>query len=146
MWNSFFRRILAAGLLDGIASPALFHNGSISRDSLPLRYVISRCSLSTDLLDGIASPALFHNGSISRDSLPLRYVISRCTLPADLLDGIASPGPFHNGSIFRDSLPLRKPCFAIYFAIAHVNDTVVPPSLFDSSHNGTDSRISLPLW
>ena len=40
-----FRRILAMGFLDGIASPGTFHNGSISRDSLPLRNGFSAASL-----------------------------------------------------------------------------------------------------
>ena len=67
-----FRYTLSTDLLDSIASPASFHNGSISRDSLPLRYVIFRRTLSTDLLDGVASPVPFHNGTDSRIFLPLR--------------------------------------------------------------------------
>ena len=146
MWNGILPRILAAGLLDAIVSSTLFHNGTDSRIFLPLRYVIFHYTIATDSLDSIASPAPFHNGSVFRDSLPLRYIIFRRTLSTDLLDGIASLASFHNGSISRNSLPLREPCFAISFAIAHVNDTVVPPSLFDSFRNGTDSRISLQSW
>ena len=40
-----FRRILAMGFLDGIVSPVPFHNGSISRDSLPLWNFFSAASL-----------------------------------------------------------------------------------------------------
>ncbi len=40
-----FRRILAMGFLDSIVSPVPFHNGSISRDSLPLRNGFSAASL-----------------------------------------------------------------------------------------------------
>ena len=40
-----FRRILAMGFLDGIASPVPFHNGSIFRDSLPLWNFFSAASL-----------------------------------------------------------------------------------------------------
>ena len=50
-----------------------FHNGSISRDSVPLRHGFHRGILSTGLLRGIALPSRFHNGSVSRDSVPLRY-------------------------------------------------------------------------
>ena len=40
-----FRRILAMGFLDGIASPVPFHNGSNFRISLPLRNGFSAASL-----------------------------------------------------------------------------------------------------
>ena len=40
-----FRRILAKGFLDGIVSPATFHNGSNFRISLPLRNFFSAASL-----------------------------------------------------------------------------------------------------
>ena len=40
-----FRRILAMGFLDGIVSPATFHNGSNFRISLPLRNGFSAASL-----------------------------------------------------------------------------------------------------
>ena len=133
--------------MSDIVPPSLFgsyHNGTDYLIFLPLWNSFFRRIPAADPLDAIVSPVLFHNGCISRNSLPLRYVIFRRTLSTGLLDGIASPVLFHNGCISRNSLPLREPCFAISFAIAHVNDTVVPPSLFDSFRNGTDSRISLP--
>ena len=46
-------------------------NGRISRDSLPLQYVIFRLTLPACLLDCIASPDPFRNGTDSRISLPL---------------------------------------------------------------------------
>ena len=95
--------------------------------------------------DTVVPPSLFgsyHNGTDYLIFLPLWNSFFRRIPAADPLDAIVSPVLFHNGSISRNSLPLRKPCFAISFAIAHVNDTVVPPSLFDSFRNGTDSRIS----
>ncbi len=53
---------------------ALFHNGSIFRISLPLRYGLSHDSLAAGPLDRIAILFLFHNGTISSDSLPLRQL------------------------------------------------------------------------
>ena len=64
---------LAADLLRGIAPPSRFHNGSVFRDSVPLRHGFHRGILSTGLLRGIALPSRFHNGSVFRDSVPLRY-------------------------------------------------------------------------
>ena len=98
---------LAAGLLRGIAPPSRFHNGSVFRDSVPLRHGFHRGILSTGLLRGIALPSRFHNGSVFRDSVPLRHGFFRCALAAGLLRGIAPPSRFHNGSVFRDSVPLR---------------------------------------
>ena len=60
------------GLLRGIVLPLLFHNGSVSCDSLPLRHRIFCRPLSMGLLYGIVLPLLFHNGSKTCDSLPLR--------------------------------------------------------------------------
>ena len=64
---------------------SFFHNGSISRDSLPLRKVLLLCTLSTGLLDSIALLPLFHNGSISHDSVPLRchIFISALSTPSE---------------------------------------------------------------
>ena len=84
-----------------------FHNGSISRDSVPLRHGFHRGILSTGLLRGIAPPSRFHNGSVSRDSVPLRHGFHRGILSTGLLRGIALPSRFHNGSVSRDSVPLR---------------------------------------
>ena len=53
-----------------------FHNGSISRDSLPLRHGLSHYPPTTDPLRHILLSPPFHNGSISRDSLPLRHGLS----------------------------------------------------------------------
>ena len=65
----------STGLLHGIPPPFPFHNGSISRDYLPLRCRPFRRTLSTGLLHGIPTPFPFHNGSISRNSMPLRHAI-----------------------------------------------------------------------
>ena len=94
-------------------------------------------------MSDIVPPSLFgsyHNGTDYLIFLPLWNSFFRRIPAADPLDAIVSPVLFHNGCISRNSLPLREPCFAISFAIAHVNDTVVPPSLFDSFRNGTDSQ------
>ena len=114
--------------LDSIASPAPFHNGSVFRDSLPLRYIIFRRTLSTDLLDGIASLASFHNGSISRDSLPLWNGILRRILAAGLLDAIVSSALFHNGTDSRIFLPLRYVIFHYTIATDSL-DSIASPAL-----------------
>ena len=51
-----------------------FHNGSISRDSVPLRHGFFRCALAAGLLCGLTPPFRFHNGSVFRGSVPLRHV------------------------------------------------------------------------
>ena len=80
----FHRRVLSAGLLDGIAPPSRFHNGSRFRDSVPLRHGFLRRVLSAGLLNGIAPPSRFHNGSRFRDSVPLRNRIPLGPLPQAL--------------------------------------------------------------
>ena len=60
------------GLLRGIVLPLLFHNGSKTCDSLPLRNIFFRRTLATGHLCRIVPPSLFHNGSKTCDSLPLR--------------------------------------------------------------------------
>ncbi|HJB44227.1 MAG TPA: hypothetical protein IAB87_05520 [Candidatus Coprenecus merdipullorum] len=62
-------------MLSSLPSPSSFHNGSKSRDSVPLRCRVSRSTTATGLLDGVVSPSSFHNGSKFRDSVPLRYHI-----------------------------------------------------------------------
>ncbi len=82
--HGFHRRVLSAGLLNGIAPPSRFHNGSRFRDSVPLRHGFHRGILSTGLLHGIAPPSRFHNGSRFRDSVPLRNRIPLGPLPQAL--------------------------------------------------------------
>ena len=53
-----------------------FHNGSISRISLPLWHGLSHYPPTTDPLGHILLSPPFHNGSIFRDSLPLRHGLS----------------------------------------------------------------------
>ena len=55
-----------------IPTDAPFRNGTISRDSLPLRYCVSEATPTTSLLKHIPTDAPFRNGTVSRDSLPLR--------------------------------------------------------------------------
>ena len=78
----------ATGLPDGIAILLRFHNGSISRVSLPLWHCLSHRPPATDLPDGIAILLRFHNGSISRISLPLRHYLSRGTTDTNPLGHI----------------------------------------------------------
>ena len=54
-----------------IPTDAPFRNGTISRDSLPLRYRISEATPTTSLLKHIPTAATFRNGTVFRDSLPL---------------------------------------------------------------------------
>ena len=85
-----------------------YHNGSKSRNSVPLRNGIFLGTLATALLSGIPLPSTHHNGSKTCDSLPLRNGIFLGILATALLSGIPSSSPYHNGSKSRDSLPLRK--------------------------------------
>lgn len=78
-------------------SQQLYHNGTVSQDSLPLWYCISEATPTTSLLKHILAADPFRNGSISRHSLPLWYRVKH----------IPTADPFHNGSIPRDLLPLR---------------------------------------
>ena len=105
--------------------PPLFHNGSISCISLPLRHGLSHGTTDTDSLGHILLSPPFHNGSNFRNSLPLRHGLSHGPPAAGLLDRIAILFLFHNGSTSRDSLPLRHvfptvpllqpPCATFYF-------------------------------
>ena len=54
-----------------IPTDAPFRNGTVSRDSLPLRYRISEATPTTSLLKHIPTAATFRNGTVFRDSLPL---------------------------------------------------------------------------
>ena len=118
-----------------------FHNGSISRDSVPLRHGFHRGILSTGLLRGIALPSRFHNGSVFRDSVPLRHGFFRCALAAGLLCGLTPPSRFHNGSVSRDSVPLRHGFHRGILSTGLLRG-IAPPSRF---HNGSVSRDSVPL-
>ena len=117
-----------------------FHNGSISRDSVPLRHGFFRCALAAGLLCGLTPPFRFHNGSVFRGSVCGMF-ISACTLAAGLLRGIAPPSRFHNGSVSRDSVPLRHGFFRCALA-AGLLCGLTPPSRF---HNGSVFRDSVPL-
>ena len=89
-----FSDLLAAGFTDTFryfypdTEGVYFHNGSKSRDSLPLRCYLFCSTLATGSLRGIVSPSFFHNGSISRDSLPLRCYLFCSTLATGSLRGI----------------------------------------------------------
>ena len=96
-----------------------FHNGSKTRDSVPLRRPLSPCTLSTAPVRHLPSVPPFHNGSKTRDSVPLRMSLSPCILSTGPVRYLPSVSPFHNGSKTRDSVPLRKPpsiCNEWYFA------------------------------
>ena len=117
IWHTIFRYTIATGSLDSIASQALFHNGSISRDSLPLREPCSAIYFAVSHVSDIVPPSIFgsfHNGTDYRICtdyrifLPLRHVIFRYTIATGSLDSIASPALFHNGREMRNLLPLRK--------------------------------------
>lgn len=63
----------STGRSGDIAPSSPFHNGSISRICLPLRYYLFHRTHSTSLLEGIVLPFHLHNGRKKRNSLPLRY-------------------------------------------------------------------------
>ena len=94
------------------------HNGSKSRNSVPLRNSPAGCTSSIGLLkqDGLSDPS--HNGSKTRNSVPLRNSPAGCTSSIGLLkqDGLSDPS--HNGSKPRDSVPLRNPPPAASFFTA----------------------------
>ena len=53
------------GIVLGIASPPLNHNGSISRDSVPLWNGLYLRTVATGSVNGISSSSICRNGSIS---------------------------------------------------------------------------------
>ena len=85
-----------------------YHNGSKTRDSVPLRNGIFLATPATALLSCIPSPSPYHSGSKTRDSVPLWNGIFPGTPATALLSGIPLPYPYHNGSKTRNSLPLRN--------------------------------------
>ena len=127
-------------LLDGIASLSSFHNGSKSRDSVPLWCRVSRSTTATGLLDGIASPSSFHNGSKSCDSVPLRCSVGAVAVPR-----------FPQNHCYVLS---GRDCLSILFPqrqqIPRFGAVVVPRldgiASLSSFHNGSKSRDSVPLW
>ena len=76
--HGFHRRVLSAGLLNGIAPPSRSHNGSRFRDSVPLRHGFHRRVLSAGLLNGIAPPSRFHNGSTVSTTAADSAIRCRC--------------------------------------------------------------------
>ena len=117
------------------------HNGSKSRDSVPLRNPPADCAASPGLLKrgGLSDPS--HNGSKSRDSVPLRNPPAERTASTGLLKQDDLSDPSHNGSKSRDSVPLRNPmagCTASTGLLKR-GDLSCP------SHNGSKPRDSVPL-
>ena len=95
------------------------HNGSKSRDSVPLRNPPAERTASTGLLkqDGLSDPS--HNGSKPRDSVPLRNPPAECAASPGLLKRGSLSDPSHNGSKSRDSVPLRnyRPAASFFTAL-----------------------------
>ena len=85
------------------------HNGSKSRNSVPLRNPPAECAASPGLLKrgDLSDPS--HNGSKPRDSVPLRNPPAECAASPGLLKRGDLSDPSHNGSKTRDSVPLRNP-------------------------------------
>ena len=116
MISRFFMALIHAPKVRKIICPALsgyiirppFHNGSKTRDSVPLRHPHFPCTLSAGPVRHLPSVPPFHNGSKTRDSVPLRRPLSPCTLSAGPVRHLSSIPSFHNGSKSHDSVPLWK--------------------------------------
>ena len=90
-----------------VTHPAPFHNGSISRDPVPLRQVRTHVTPPVGRLGAIALPTSFHNGSVSRDPVPLRIADGITIRPIVPIKRAITGCSCHNGSNSRDSMPLR---------------------------------------
>ena len=94
------------GFLDGIVSPATFHNGSNFRISLPLRNGFSAASLLW--ASWTALPPQSPSTTAAFSAILCRCGTSFPPHPCmGFLDGIVSPGTFHNGTDYRIFLSLR---------------------------------------
>ena len=83
-----------------------FHNGSVSRYSVPLRSYVSLSPRPHGVPRRLNGQAGFHNGSVSRDSVPLWSYVSLSPRPHGVPRRLNGQAGFHNGSVFRDSVPL----------------------------------------
>ena len=141
--TALFCRTLSTGLLSGIVPPLLFHNGSVSCDSLPLRHrlfcapslqafcaALSFRSFSTTA----AFPAILCRCGTAFSAAPSLWAFCAALSFRSFSTTAAKP-------VTCDSLPLRNIFFRRTLATGHLC-RIVPPSLF---HNGSISRNSLPL-
>ena len=123
----------------GILHPFPFRNGTISRDSLPLRQHIPtapRLRLSEQHCPLGDTP--------QRHRFPHFAAIAVWSSPPYLLHRLSErhhPYPFHNGTVSRHSLPLQQHVHA-GTPITDPLNSIVPS---ETHHNGTVSRHSLPL-
>ena len=79
------------------------HNGSISRDPVPLRQVRTHVTPPVGRLGAVALPTSFHNGSVSRDSMPLRYRAKRKGSKKRLLQDATKNAKFlHRSRLLRN--------------------------------------------
>ena len=120
----------------------LHHNGSVFRDSVPLRsyvFLSPRLHGAPRRLNGQAG---FHNGSVSRDSVPLWSYVSLSPRLHGAPKRFYGQACFHNGSVFRDSVPLRS----YVFLSPRLHGA--PRRFYGQAgfHNGSVSRDSVPLW
>ena len=90
-----------------VTHPAPFHNGSVSRDPVPLRQVRTHVTPPVGRLGAVALPTSFHNGSVSRDPMPLRIADGITIRPIVPIKRAITGCSCHNGSNSRDSMPLR---------------------------------------
>ena len=135
-----FRRILAMGFLDSIVSPVPFHNGSISRDSLPLRNGFSAASLLWASWTALSpqSPST---------TAPISAFLCRCGMafPPHPCYGLPGrhclPSPLPQRQHFPRFSAVVELLFRRILAMGFL-DSIVSPGTF---HNGTDYRIFLSL-
>ena len=83
------------------------HNGTVSRNSLPLRQHVHAGTTVTEPLNSIVPSETHHNGTVSRNSLPLRQHVHAGTTVTEPLNSIVPSETHHNGTVSRNSLPLR---------------------------------------
>ena len=135
-----FRRILAMGFLDSIVSPVPFHNGSISRDSLPLRNGFSAASLLWASWTALSPQSPSTTAAISA-------FLCRCGMafPPHPCYGLPGrhclPSPLPQRQHFPRFSAVVELLFRRILAMGFL-DSIVSPGTF---HNGTDYRIFLSL-
>ena len=119
-----------------------FHNGSVSRDSVPLRSYVSLSPRLHGVPRRLNGQAGFHNGSVSRYSVPLRSYVSLSPRPHGVPRRLNGQAGFHNGSVSRDSVPLRS----YVFLSPRLHGA--PRRFYGQAcfHNGSVFRDSVPLW
>ena len=122
------------------------HNGTVSRNSLPLRQHVHAGTTVTDPLNSIVPSETHHNGTVSRNSLPLRHHVLHCIQPSHnrhshLLQSLLSTH-LHNLLIIHNLS--REPFYRLISYIAYNSLHTAYFSTYTSLHLTPSEGVQFP--